>query len=59
MKFKLKPIGYVHRAAKKENVKDRILEAEIVIRRGLLEALEVIEESSHIFVLFYLHQVSV
>ena len=56
--IKLKPIGYVHRATKQEKVKDRSLEAEIVIRRGLLEALNGIEEFSHISVLFYLHQVS-
>lgn len=56
--IKLKPIGYVHRATTNENVKDRNLEAEIVIRRGFLEALEGIEDFSHIFVLFYMHKVS-
>jgi len=53
-----KPIGYVHRASKQENVRDRSLVSEIVVRKGLTKALEGIEDFSHIFVLFYMHQVS-
>jgi tRNA-Thr(GGU) m(6)t(6)A37 methyltransferase TsaA len=56
--IKLKPIGYVRRASKQENVKDRSIISEIVIRKGLAKALEGIEEFSHLFVLFYMHQVS-
>ena len=56
--IKLKSIGYVHRASKQENVKDRSLVSKITIRKGLTKALEGIEEFSHVFVLFYMHQVS-
>ena len=56
--IKLKSIGYVRRAFKQENVKDRSLVSEIIIRKGLAKALEGIEEFSHVFVLFYMHQVS-
>ena len=57
-KIELKPIGYVRRASKRENVRDRNLISEIVIRKALTKALEGIEEFSHVFVLFYLHEVS-
>lgn len=57
--IKLKPIGYVRRASKQESVKDRSLVSEIVIRKGLTKALEGVEEFSHLFVVFYMHQVSV
>jgi len=56
--IKLKSIGYVRRASKQENVKDRSLVSEITIQKGLTKALEGIEEFSHVFVLFYMHQVS-
>jgi len=56
--IKLKPIGYVRRASKRENVRDRSLISEIVIRKALTKALEGIEEFSQVFVLFYLHEVS-
>ena len=56
--IKLKSIGYVRRASKQENVKDRSLVSEITIRKGLTKALEGIEEFSHVCVLFYMHQVS-
>jgi tRNA-Thr(GGU) m(6)t(6)A37 methyltransferase TsaA len=56
--IKLKSIGYVRRAFKQENLKDRSLVSEIIIRKGLTKALEGIEEFSHVFVLFYMHQVS-
>jgi tRNA-Thr(GGU) m(6)t(6)A37 methyltransferase TsaA len=56
--IKLKSIGYVRRAFKQENVKDRSLVSEIIIQKGLAKALEGIDEFSHVFVLFYMHQVS-
>ena len=55
--IKLKPIGYVRRASKQENVKDRSLVSEIIIKKTLTKALEGIEEFSHVFVLFYMQQV--
>ena len=56
--IKLKSIGYVRRVFKQENVKDRSLVSEIIIQKGLAKALEGIDEFSHVFVLFYMHQVS-
>jgi len=54
---KLKPIGYVKRASKQEDVKDRSLVSEIVVRKGLKKALDGIEDFSHIFVVFYMHAI--
>ncbi len=56
--IKMKPIGYVRRASKEEDVKDRSLISKIVIRKDLVEALEGIEDFSHVFVVFYMHKVS-
>jgi len=53
----MEPVGYVHRESKNENVKDRSLVSRIVIRKDLVEALEGIEEFSHLFVIFYMHQI--
>jgi len=54
---KLKPIGYVKRASKQEGVKDRSLISKIVVDRKLTKALDGIEDFSHIFVVFWMHQV--
>ena len=54
---KLKPIGYVQRASKQEDVKDRSLVSKIVLSRGLTKALEGLEDFSHIFVVFYMHEI--
>lgn len=56
--IKMKPIGYIHRASKEEDVKDKSLISRIIIRRDLIEALEGIEDFSHVFVLFSMHKVS-
>jgi tRNA-Thr(GGU) m(6)t(6)A37 methyltransferase TsaA len=53
--IKLKPIGFVHRLSKGENVKDRSLISEIVVHKRLTRALEGLEDFSHIHVLFYMH----
>ena len=53
----LKPVGYVRRASKQEDVKDRTLASQIVIRREFAEALEGLEDFSHLFVIFYMHDV--
>jgi len=56
--IRMKPIGYVRRASKEEDVRDRSLSSRIVMRKDLVEALEGIEDFSHVFVVFYMHQVS-
>lgn len=55
--IEMKPIGYVRRASKEEDVKDRSLISRIVIRKDLVEALEGIEDFSHIFIFFWMHQI--
>jgi len=57
--IRMKPIGYVRRVSKEEDVKDRSLISKIVIRKDLVEALDGIEDFSHLFVVFYMHKVSV
>jgi len=54
----MKPIGYVHRVSKEEDIKDRSLISSIVVRQDLVEALEGIEDFSHLFVVFYMHEVT-
>lgn len=58
--IRLKSIGYVRRcrASTQEDVRDRSLISKIIVKRGLTKALEGIEDFSHIFVVFYMHQVS-
>jgi len=53
----VKPIGYVRRVSKEEDVKNRSLVSRIAIRKDLAEALEGIEGFSHLFVVFYMQQV--
>ncbi len=58
MEIKIQPIGYVQRASKKEDVRDRRLTSKIVVRKDLVQALDGIDDFSHLFVVFYMHQVS-
>ena len=57
-KIVLKPIGFVRTAAHGDKVRDKTRIAQVVIRKELTQALEGIEDFSHLFVLFWLHQVS-
>jgi len=54
---RLKPIGYVQRADKQEDVKDKSLVSKIVVDRKLTKALDGVEGFSHVFVVFWMHQV--
>jgi len=54
---RMESIGYVRRASKDEDVKNRSLVSKIVIRKNLVRALEGIEDFSHLFVIFYMDQV--
>lgn len=56
-KVSLKPVGYVRRASRQNNVKDRMLTCQIVIRGELAKALDGLEDFSHLFVIFYMHEV--
>jgi len=54
----LNPIGYVRTTAKGEEIKDKASLSQIVLRDDLVEGLSGISDYSHLFVLFYLNQVS-
>lgn len=54
----LNPIGYVKTGVVGDEVKDKSVISQIVIRDGLVEGLNGIAGFSHLFVLFYLNQVT-
>ena len=55
--IKLEPIGYVKRKTKEENVRDRSLTVQVVINPRYLEALDGVEDYSHLFIIFYMHKI--
>jgi tRNA-Thr(GGU) m(6)t(6)A37 methyltransferase TsaA len=57
-KIELKPIGFVKTEAVEEEVRDKGNVSEIVFREDLVEALEGIEGFSHLFVMFWMHEIS-
>lgn len=58
MDIKMKPIGNVRRLSKMENVKDRSLITRIIVRKRLAQALDGLEDFSHLYVIFYMHQIT-
>lgn len=54
----MKPIGFVKTEAVGDDVKDKNRISQIIIHAEFAEALDGIEEFSHLFVLFWLNQVS-
>jgi tRNA-Thr(GGU) m(6)t(6)A37 methyltransferase TsaA len=54
----LQPIGFVKTSSMGKDVRDRRLISKIELRKDLADALDGLTEFSHIFVLFYLHQVT-
>jgi len=57
-KINLEPIGFVKTKAVGKEVRDKNIISQIIFREELSEALEGIEEFSHLFVLFWLHKMS-
>ncbi|HDQ05205.1 MAG TPA: tRNA (N6-threonylcarbamoyladenosine(37)-N6)-methyltransferase TrmO [Candidatus Bathyarchaeota archaeon] len=57
-KICLEPVGFVKTEAVGKEVRDKNVVSRIVFREELTEALEGIEEFSHLFVLFWLHEMS-
>jgi len=55
--IRLKPIGFVRTDAVGDEVRDMNVISQIVLNREYTEALEGIEEFSHIFVIFWLHKI--
>jgi tRNA-Thr(GGU) m(6)t(6)A37 methyltransferase TsaA len=58
-KIVLNPIGYVKTFAEGEEVKDKSVYSQIIIRDDLVDGLSGISGFSHLFILFYLNQVTV
>ena len=52
------PIGIVRRLNPDEDIKDKSLISKIVIDEGFSQALDGIEDFSHIFVIFWMHQIT-
>ncbi|UCH38318.1 MAG: tRNA (N6-threonylcarbamoyladenosine(37)-N6)-methyltransferase TrmO [Candidatus Bathyarchaeota archaeon] len=57
-RFGLTPIGYVNRRSDIEDIKNRDLISEIIISPDLVEALDGIEEFSHLYIIFWMHKIS-
>ena len=57
-KFHLKPVAFVKTEAVGKEVRNKNLVSRIVFREEYTEALGGVEEFSHLFVLFWLHEMS-
>ncbi|MFQ5836494.1 MAG: tRNA (N6-threonylcarbamoyladenosine(37)-N6)-methyltransferase TrmO [Candidatus Bathyarchaeia archaeon] len=57
-KIELKPIGFVKTKAVGKEVRDRRNVSQIVLHEDLTEALDGIEDFSHLFVVFWMHEIS-
>ena len=56
-KIRLEPVGFVQTEAVGNEVRDKNVISRIVFREDLTEALEGVEEFSHLFVLFWLNRI--
>jgi len=54
----LTPIGVVRTTAIGDEIRDKTLTSQVVLRSDLAEALEGVDGFSHLFVLFWLHETS-
>ena len=57
-KIALKPVGFVKTKAVGKEVRDKGNVSEIVFREDLAEALDGVEDFSHLFVIFWMHEIS-
>ncbi len=57
-KIELKPIGFVKTKAVGNEVRDRSNISQIVLRQDLAQALNGIQDFSHLFVIFWMHEIS-
>lgn len=56
-KIELKPVGFVKTEAVGKEVKNRSNVSQIIFRKDLTEALDGIEDFSHLFVIFWMHEI--
>jgi tRNA-Thr(GGU) m(6)t(6)A37 methyltransferase TsaA len=57
-KINLEPVGFVKTEAVGKEVRDKNMISQLIFREELTEALEGVEDFSHLFVLFWLHEMS-
>jgi tRNA-Thr(GGU) m(6)t(6)A37 methyltransferase TsaA len=57
-KIELKPIGFVKTKTIRKEVKKKSNISTIILRKGLAKALEGIEDFSHFFIIFLMHETS-
>jgi tRNA-Thr(GGU) m(6)t(6)A37 methyltransferase TsaA len=57
-RIEMKPIGFVRRTSSTEDERDRSLVARIELGKDLAAALDGIEDFSHIYVIFWMHEVA-
>ena len=57
-KIDIKPIGFVKMLSKRESIKHDGGISKIVVREGLIDALQGIEDFSHLFIIFWMHKTS-
>jgi tRNA-Thr(GGU) m(6)t(6)A37 methyltransferase TsaA len=55
--IKMSPIGFVKRKVKEEDVKDKSLACSIIVEKSYEKALDGIEDFSHIYVIFWMHEI--
>jgi len=56
--IQIKTVGFIERISTDEDDKDRSLILKIIINKELTKALDGIEDFSHIYVIFWMHQVN-
>jgi tRNA-Thr(GGU) m(6)t(6)A37 methyltransferase TsaA len=56
-KIEIRPIGFVKRTSSGEDVKDKNLVSRIMLKKDFAQALDGVEEFSHIFVIFWMHNI--
>ncbi|UCE28587.1 MAG: tRNA (N6-threonylcarbamoyladenosine(37)-N6)-methyltransferase TrmO [Candidatus Bathyarchaeota archaeon] len=54
--IELKPVGFVKTGATGKGIREKRVTSQIVLHPGLEEALDGIEDFSHIFVIFWMHK---
>ena len=57
-KIEINPIGLVKRSSPDENEKNRSLVSKIVLENEFAKGLNDIEEWSHVYVIFFMHEIS-
>lgn len=55
--IKINPIGFVKRKSREENDKNRSLISKIIINENLTNALDGIDEFSHIYIIFWMGEI--